>query len=159
MSIPAPRAPRIPKPPGTHFMVDPVRIRSTWLKVGYIAAYALLALFLGRVNAALGTPDLLAVFLANALLVATIIVGARVFRVREEDPVPARPWWQLTGRPKAGFVIVGLIVVGDIFAWVGQITGWSPGDTPSLILNSVFNIAIVAMYVRSSVLLRRRASA
>ena len=159
MSIPAPRAPRIPKPPGTHFMVDPVRIRSAWLKVACVAAYLFISVTIGRAMFVLDTPSIVAVFVGNALFVAAVVVGARIFRVREEDPVPARPWWQLTGRPKAGFVIAALLVVADIVVWLDLVFDGRSADVPASILNSAVTVAIAAMYLRSSMLLRRRASA
>ena len=113
MSIPAPKPPRIPKPPGTHFMVDPVRIRSTWLKVAYVGAYILVSVTVGRALFVLDVPSIVVTLVGNGLLIGTILVGARIFRVREEDPIPPRPWWQLTGRPKAGFVIAGAVTISS----------------------------------------------
>ncbi len=140
-------------------MVDPVRIRSTWLKVAYVVTYILVSVTIGRAMFVIDAPSILVTLVGNGVLVGAIVVGARVFRVREEDPIPPRPWWQLTGRPQAGFVIAGLLVLADIYVWVYEVAVGTPVDIPASVLNSAFTIAIATLYVRSSVLLRRRASA
>lgn len=159
MSIPAPRAPRIPKPAGTHFMVDPVRIRSAWLKVGYVVIWFLIAriLLLPLVNSDI--PPIAVSTISTALDVGAIILGARIFRARNEDPVPPRPWWQLTGRPKAGFVIAGFILGGWLLSSARAVAELQLVDWPAFVVGSVVNVTIAAFYIRSSVLLRRRASA
>ncbi|MBA4247397.1 MAG: hypothetical protein C0444_03765 [Microbacterium sp.] len=140
-------------------MVDPVRIRSRWLKAGYVGAYLLVGFTLGRVLNALEVPSLLSQLIASAVFVTAIVVGARIFRARGEDPIPPRPWWQLTGRPKAGFVIAALLASADVMTWLGQGPELSADDVPVWILNSAVSAMVVVAYVRSSILLRRRAGA
>jgi hypothetical protein len=159
VSIPAPRPTRIPKPAGSYFMVDPVRIRSRWLKAGYVGAYLLVAFTLGEVLNALNVPSLLWQVIGSAFFVTAIAVGARTFRARGEDPVPPRPWWQLTGRPKAGFVIAALLACADVITWLRQGSELSSDDLPAWILSSAVTALVVVAYVRSSILLHRRARA
>jgi hypothetical protein len=137
-------------------MVDPVRIRSPWLKAGYVGAYMLVAFALGGVLNALDVPSLAWQVIASAVFVTAIAVGARTFRARGEDPVPPRPWWQLTGRPQAGFVIAALLASTDVIVWLRQGPELSSADLPAWILSSVVNAVVVAGYVRSSILLRSR---
>ena len=138
-------------------MVDPVRIRSRWLKAGYVGAYVLVGFALGRVLNALEVPSLLWQLIASALFVTAIAVGARTFRARGEDPVPPRPWWQLTGRPQAGFVMAALLASADVMTWLRQGPEVSRDDLPAWILSSTVTAVVVVAYVRSSILLRRRA--
>ena len=139
-------------------MVDPVRVRSAWLKVAYVVGYILVSVTIGRALFVLDVPSVVATLIGNGLFVGAVFVGARIFRVREENPVPERPWWQLTGRPKAGFVIAGLLVVADIVLWLDQVLDVRSADIPASILNSAVTLAVAVMYVRSSVLLRQQAS-
>lgn len=137
-------------------MVDPVRIRSRWLKTGYVGAYLLVGFALGGVLNALDVPSFAWQLIASALFVAAIALGARTFRARGEDPVPPRPWWQLTGRPKAGYVIAVLLASTDVITWLRQGTELSSDDLPAWIFSSAVNAVIVVAYLRSSILLRRR---
>ncbi len=140
-------------------MVDPVRIRSRWLKAGYVGAYLLVGFVLNRLLNALDVPTLLWQLLASTLFVAAIIFGARVFRARGEDPIPPRPWWQLTGRPKAGFVIAVLLASADLITWLGGSSELSPDELTAWILSSAVNAVVIVAYIRSSILLRQRARA
>lgn len=149
----------MPKPPGTHFMVEPVRVRSVWLKVGYVVVWFLVARIL---LAQLISPDIPLVVYAivgSALDLGAIVLGARIFRSRHEDPLPPRPWWQLTGRPRAGFVIGGLISVGSLATYVSDLVNPDRVDVVLAIASLGINLAIAFAYVRSSVLLRRRTRA
>lgn len=135
-------------------MVDPVRIRSTWLKVGFIALYFVVATSVGRLMAEWGVVGLAATLVLNLVWIAAIIAGARTFRVEEEDPVPPRPWWQMTGRPTAGFVLASLLIATDITLWVAAALGTVPVDPLASIVNSAFTVAVAVLYVRSSLLLK-----
>jgi len=73
-------------------MVDPVRIRSTWLKVVCVAVYVLAATTTGRLLAEGNVTGVPATLILNAVWIAAIATGARTFRVHEEDPIPPRPW-------------------------------------------------------------------
>jgi hypothetical protein len=137
-------------------MVDPVRIRSPWLKAGYVGAYMLVAFALGGVLNALEVPSLAWQVIASAVFVTAIAVGARTFRARGEDPVPPRPWWQLTGRPQAGFVIAALLVSADVITWLRQGPELSSDDLPAWVVSSAVTAVVVVAYIRSSILLRRR---
>jgi hypothetical protein len=136
-------------------MVDPLRIRSTWLKVVCVAVYVLAATTTGRLLAEGNVTGVPATLILNAVWIAALVTGARTFRVHEEDPIPPRPWWQLTGRPTAGFVIAGLLVGSELFLWASAALGLTPVDVASSILNSAFTLTVAALYVRSSLLLKR----
>lgn len=59
---------------------------------------------------------------ALVLQTALVVVAARTFRGADEDPVAARPWWQLTAKPTASVVlavlfaaqVVSLLVSGEV---------------------------------------------
>ncbi len=135
-------------------MVDPLRLRSIWLKLGYIGLYGVVVIALAQVLATVNSPEFLSVFFHNVLWVAAIAYGARIFRARGEEPVAPRPWWQLTGRPKAGIVLGIAVVGGDALGWASALAGSSDIDFLSLILNSVFSIVIAVAYFSSSAKLR-----
>jgi hypothetical protein len=88
-----------------------------------------------------------------------IILGARIFRSRNADPVPPRPWWQLTGRPLSGFVIAGLIMFTGVWSITESVIDPPDTDLPAFIIGWVVTAVISAAYLCSSVLLRRRANA
>lgn len=140
-------------------MVDPVRIRSAWLKVGYIAVWLLLARIVPIQLISADVSFVVIAFLATALDVGAIILGARIFRSRNEDPVPPRPWWQLTGRPRAGFVIGGLIIASGVVNGVSAVTNPDTVNWATFALGSTVNLIIAAACLRSSVLLRKHARA
>jgi len=135
-------------------MVDPLRLRSIWLKLGYIGLYGVVVIALTQVLATVNSPEFLSVFFYNVLWVAAIAYGARIFRARGEEPVAPRPWWQLTGRPKAGIVLGIVVVVGEALAWASALANLPDVDFPSLILNSVFSLVVAVAYFRSSAKLR-----
>jgi len=52
-------------------------------------------------------------------------------------------------------VIAGLLVGTELFLWVTAALGLTPVDVASSILNSAFTLTVAALYVRSSLLLKR----
>ena len=108
----------------------PLRITTVFGKLVYVIGIWLL---FGRVMAALlnvgwvglDSPGYGLYVLVTQL--AAYLVGARLFRGRGEYPVPPRPWWQMTARPKLSrrlgilFIITSafdvLLIVGDVVHW------------------------------------------
>ncbi|MBF4571557.1 hypothetical protein ITJ64_03420 [Herbiconiux sp. VKM Ac-1786] len=79
-----------------------------YVLVGWIAVLLINLLVVALVGPVVG-PVLYVV-----VLFGWILVGARIFRVPEEPIEPPRPWWRLTGRPTAGFVLAALFALQAI---------------------------------------------
>lgn len=113
----------------------------TWL-VG-LAAVRLLDLILLPVL----TYTLIALF--NS---ATYLGASRIFRVRGESVGPPRPWWRMTGRPKASLVIAILQLV----IILGGIRGIDREDgVVSFVSNAVVGVVFATLFFNSWVRLRR----
>ena len=81
-------------------------------KAAYIiGGYALLVLFTRATHPL--APTVFAVL--DFIVFGTyILVGVRSFRGKYEPVLPPRPWWRMTGRPKAGFWLGALLVLGVV---------------------------------------------
>ncbi|MCS5715458.1 hypothetical protein NVV95_12985 [Herbiconiux sp. CPCC 205716] len=139
------------------------RILNPYAKFLYGFVGYLVLLMLNLVVAALVGP-VVGPLLFVVLFFAWIVIGARLFRVPEEPVAPPRPWWKLTARPTAGFVIAALLglqalavgssalLAGAVAEQVGQ-----PGlgaSTTQLTAAVAFVVAAAA-YLGSSLTLRR----
>jgi len=85
------------------------------------------------------------------------IVGVRVFRGYLEPLEPPRPWWRWTGRPKAGFWLGSLHLVGAL-SFVQQVAprhGPVPG-MPLVIATVAASVIAAFGYLNSSFRLLRR---
>jgi len=80
----------------------------------------------------------------------------RTFRGHLEPAVPPRPWWRWTGRPKAGYWLGSLNLLGGYGAiqdfWPHR--GLTP-DLPAVIMNVLVFLIISSGYFNSSFRLRR----
>ncbi|WP_368497241.1 hypothetical protein [Herbiconiux sp. A18JL235] len=122
------------------------RIRSTPAKGPYLLLGTLCGVVLANAAAAPGAPDRRTVLLAM-VVAAWVVVGARVFRDGHEPVAPPRAWWRFTGKPTAGFVIGGMLVVaGGVAATSASLTG---GSQAALFASGVA-AAIGAAYLHSS---------
>jgi hypothetical protein len=128
-----------------------------YVLVGWIAVVLLNLLVVALVGPVVG-PVLYVV-----VLFGWILVGARIFRVPEEPIEPPRPWWRLTGRPTAGFVLAALFALQAITNQVslvlsdrGRAGDGDDGGTASVtVMTAACAIAAVA-YLASSLRLRAR---
>lgn len=85
--------------------------------------------------------------ITSALQIAWIYYLTRAFRGLPEDPMSARPWWRMTARPKAGFVLGVLFAVEASLRLVDLVGGSSLAiDLPGFVSNG----AIAALYLSSS---------
>lgn len=114
---------------------------------GYLAV-----IMVSLLGSALGGAPVGAVVVVAAFS-AWIIIGARLFRIEDEPLDAPRPWWRLTGRPAAGFVIAALFALQALGSWAASLTGGVTGPTSGA-TTTVCAIAAVA-YLGSSLRLRR----
>jgi hypothetical protein len=103
--------------------------------------------------------------LRSATAFVLILLGARVFRGADEDVIPPRPWWRMTGGVRSGIVLGSLFALVAITSATGFVglslsTLIKRGTTnlPALLVNTVLAAILAYLYFRSSrrlVLVRR----
>lgn len=96
--------------------------------VGVWAVGFLLNKILGAV------PSTAMAVLSSAVEIALFLYAARIFRGREEALDAARPWWQMTAKPKLSRVVGILLAVGvglEILAWLYTLLPARPGRPQS----------------------------
>ena len=91
----------------------------------------------------------------SALFQFAVIYGTtRVFRGREEEIAPERPWWRMTADRPAGLVLAACFLV----AMVQVVYGFIADDySLALLVTSIAEYGVLAtLYLRSSLRLGRR---
>jgi hypothetical protein len=126
-----------------------------YVLVGWIAVVLINLLVVALVGPVVG-PVLYVV-----VLFGWILVGARIFRVPEEPIEPPRPWWRLTGRPTAGFVLAALFALQAITNQLTLVIGdrgraGEDGGTASVTVVTVACAIAAVAYLASSLRLRAR---
>ncbi|WP_258045919.1 hypothetical protein [Leifsonia shinshuensis] len=61
--------------------------------------------------------------ISNVLWPFAIIALARSFRGPDEPIVPPRPWWRLTARPPAGWVLGAIYTAGELIGLIFPVPG------------------------------------
>jgi hypothetical protein len=127
-----------------------LRITSAGGKVGFFVA--------GYVG--LFCPGLFPALLFNFTVGAVIYVvlflvwatlGTRCFRGDGEPVEPPRPWWKLTAKPTAGWILATLLFLQAVWVLTSSLAG--PGAAGSVLVAAVYFI-VAALFVHSSVRLR-----
>jgi hypothetical protein len=140
------------------------RIRPWPVKLAYVVASAAVVYLI----AAIPVGPSGAGILRSATAFVLVLLGARLFRGIDEDPIPPRPWWRMTGGVRSG------IALGVVFALVAFTSGTGyvglslstpikHGTTnlPALLVNTILAAALAYLYFRSSrrlTILRREQS-
>lgn len=126
-----------------------MRITRPWTKTAYIVGGAVVLIAFGRLTH--GLPDLARIALQIVAFSVYLFVAVRSFRGKFEPVAPPRPWWRLTGRPKAGFWLAGWQLLGVVFALV------DPRYTlAERLVYTAQNLLIGGLYLNSSIQLVRR---
>ncbi len=77
------------------------RITTWWGKLIYVlCAYLVAGRIIGWLMQGLHLPEPAVSIIGFATNVATLLIGARIFRGKGEPVAPPRPWWQMTARRK-----------------------------------------------------------
>lgn len=130
-----------------------IRIRPWPVKLAYVVAsvavvYLIAAIPVGPSGAGI---------LRSAAAFVLVLVGARFFRGVDEDPIPPRPWWRMTGGVQSGIVLGALLALVAIISATGFVgLSVSPqiqrGSTnlPALLVNTVLSAILAYLYFRSS---------
>jgi hypothetical protein len=119
--------------------------KTVYIVVGYIGVVLLSILATVAIGGGVGLAG------AAVAFAAFIGVGARLFRGDGEPVAPPRPWWRMTARPLAGFVLAALFGVQAVSSVVTSLV--SPAGAPTGALTIVSVLAALA-YLHSSVRLR-----
>jgi hypothetical protein len=128
----------------------PLRLVLKRWKALYIVGGCLLTFALVRLLAPV-LPEAPLQLLATLLDFGWIYYGTRIFRGRDELVLEPRPWWRMTARPRAGFILGPLFLFGAAQAVVLLFA--QPGWTWA---TSLVEYALLsALYLRSSIRLVR----
>lgn len=88
-----------------------IRITRWYFKLLYVVGAWLVGFPVSGLLTALNAPALVGSLLSTAITLASVIVGARVFRGRGEPVAPRRSWWKMTARPLLSRVLGTLFVL------------------------------------------------
>lgn len=96
------------------WQVKLVYVIAAWC-VGWVVSWSLYSM---------GLPGAVVSVLNGMVSLASVLLGARIFRGRGEDLTPRRPWWQMTARPLLSRILsVLFLVVAVQFAVVLVLAG------------------------------------
>jgi hypothetical protein len=138
------------------------RIRPWPVKLAYVVASCAAVYLIAGIPIGAGGGGLLRSTLAFVL----VLLGARLFRGVDEDPVPPRPWWRMTGGVRSGVVLgvlLALVAITSATGYVGitlsTLVSRGTANLPALLVNTVLAAILSYLYFRSSrrLVLERRA--
>jgi hypothetical protein len=136
-----------------------IRIVRWYFKLAYVVGLWLVGFPVSALFNVLRLP--LAGYLANtAVTLAGILLGARVFRGRDEPVTPRRPWWQMTARPLLSRVL-GIIFLMTVISTLIVYVLAAQGDARALhslrhstiaddVINGLLLAAIAILYLNSA---------
>lgn len=141
-----------------------LRITRWYWKLLYVGVSLIIIYLVGAIGDSTHAGDGLRGILRAVAVFALTLIGARLFRGRDEDVAPPRPWWRMTGRWLAGFLIAVpwlVITIGSIGVGLGAAGKLANADTASA--GAALGLAagiLFLLYLDSSIrllLLRRQA--
>jgi hypothetical protein len=131
-----------------------MRIRNPGVKFLYFLGYVVLQIV---VTSAYGivtiVPPAIGQTVGPLLLLAAVALGVRSFRGAGEDIAAPRPWWRMSARPAAGFILGGAFTVACAVDGFGAGHSTEPALSASL---QIFSVVLLAtLYLHSSIQLVR----
>jgi hypothetical protein len=137
-----------------------LRIVRWELKLLYVIGVFVVGYVVAALLRAVGADDP-ALFTGLVTDTAGVLVGARIFRVREEPLQPPRAWWRMTGRPTLSRRLGILFTVFAAF-WLIGLVGVAVGLRPSTPVEVAVSVTMVLqlglfawLYFNSAIRLRR----
>jgi len=145
MDTPPPASSRVP------------RLRQWYWKFAYIVV-AITIYYLGG---ALAPTDNSRGILRSAMFFVLVLLATRLFRGATEPGPEPRPWWRMTGRPLAGFVLGGILAFATIalvlYAYgieTEKAVAELRPQEPYVIVTAVLFGTLAVLYLTSSIRIR-----
>jgi uncharacterized membrane protein YfcA len=139
-----------------------LRLRSWYAKL----AYVIVAIAIYYLSGYLAPTDNSRGILRSCLVFVLVLLAVRVFRGATETGDEPRPWWRMTGRPPAGFVlcaVTGLVAIALILYTVGvenePMFRHLLSQEPYVVVTAILFAALAVLYGTSSARLRAIARA
>ncbi|WP_083363298.1 hypothetical protein [Microterricola viridarii] len=142
-----------------------VRITRWYFKLLYVVGAWLLGIPVLALLNALHLPPAAVDAVSGAVSLASVLLGARIFRGRGEPVAPPRPWWKMTARPRLSRALGVLFALTPASAAAVAIAAAFGVDAASEALGryteaglwtSVLALtALAALYLNSAARLRR----
>ena len=136
-----------------------MRIRTGWHKSLFVILLYFVSIIGGYAGVAVGVPEYIRYEFSGAMLAFGVYVGTRIFRGQGEEIAPPRPWWRMSARPTASFVLAAVFAVRSAFAAIAAVNaivyGWM--DLEFLALCAVDPL-IFTGYLNSGIRLARAQS-
>lgn len=129
-----------------------LRIRKKRWKAVYFAVFLVVANLVNSLVLPV-VPPTVGRLVGVALMVLLFAGAVRTFRGRGEPVAPPRPWWRMTARPTAGFLLGSFFALNVVWGLVSTIVGL-PG-VERLSFWDVIPLAGGALFLNSSIRLLR----
>jgi hypothetical protein len=137
-----------------------LRITRWSIKLAYIIGVGLVWFLLRALLRGINDVPISGQTLNWIVLLAGILLAARIFRGKGEPVAPARPWWQMTAWPTLGLVLGGVQSIGVLssvffIVWHVATYSWELGldwmTAGQYAVDLVFNVIVFYLYLNSAV--------
>ena len=134
-----------------------VRIVRWYFKLAYVAGSWVVGYVIQSLLELAHVPVIALYILGSAITLVSIIIGARIFRGRDELLVTPRPWWKMTARRPLSWVLGILALLGVVGIVVPQLVGRlsTPAPLANSVISALGSAAIAFLYLNSAVRLGR----
>ena len=137
----------------------PFRIRSASRKSLFVMAFFVTWVLTFIAARALDLPAYLIDEVAEFLVVTAVYVGVRAFRGEGEEIAPSRPWWRMSAKPTASFVLASYFIVRSAFSAAALFWALASGWVDLMwILLCIADPLIAGLYLNSGIRLVRHRS-
>lgn len=136
-----------------------VRIVRWYFKLAYAAGVWAVGYLVQRLLELLPLPDVALNVLGSAFTLSGILVGARIFRGRDELLMTPRPRWKMTARRPLSWVLGILALLGVVGIVVPPFVGRlsTSAQFANSVITALWYAAIAFLYLNSAVRLGRAA--